>query len=84
MGIGKCRNRKLILCPRLFSRRYRATFPVQDVPVHFVRISLSIKEYSVWLKKEFASGTRWVLGTMPPPYPTTSESLRISSHPVSR
>ena len=59
-GIGKCKNRKLILCPRLFSRRYRATFPVQDDPVHFVRISFSIKEYSVWLKKEYTddSGTR--------------------------
>ena len=53
MGIAKCRNRKRILYPRRFSRRYRATFPVQDVPVHFVRISLSIKEYSVWLKKDF-------------------------------
>ena len=53
MGIDKCRNRKLVLCPRLFSRRYRATFPVQDDPVHVVRISLSIKKYSVWLKKEF-------------------------------
>ena len=51
MGIDKCRNRKLIRCPRLFSRRYKATFPVQDGPVHFVRISLSIN--SVWLKKEF-------------------------------
>ena len=53
MGIGKCRNRKLILCPRLFSRRHRVTFPVQDDPVHFVRISLSIKEYAACLKTEF-------------------------------
>ena len=53
MGIDNGRNRKLVLCPRLFSRRYEATFPVQDDPVHFVRISLTIKEYSVWLKKEY-------------------------------
>ena len=73
MGIDKCRNRKLILCPRLFSRRYRATFPVQDDPVHFVRISLSIKEYSVWLKKEYNRRqwhkiATWHYGSPPIPY----------------
>ena len=88
MGIDKCRNRKLVLCPRLFSRRYRATFPVQDDPVHFVRISLSIKEYSVWSKKEYNRRqwhkiATWHYGS-PPPYPTNSGSLRISSHPVNR
>ena len=50
-----CRNRKLILCPSLFSRRHRATFPVHDDPVHCVKMSLSIKEYDAWLKKEFDS-----------------------------
>ena len=87
MGIGKCRNRKLILCPRLFSRRYRATFPVQNDPVHFVRISLSIKEYSAWLKKEYNRRQWHKIATWhcsPPPYPTTSGSLRTSSHPVNR
>ena len=31
MGIDKCRNRKLVLCPMLFWQKYRSTFPVQDV-----------------------------------------------------
>ena len=73
MGIDKYRNRKPILCPRRFAKRYRSTFPVQDDPVHFVRISLSIDEYLLWLKKEhdrrqWYNIATWHSGSPPIPY----------------
>ena len=46
MGIDKCRNRKLVLCSMLFWQKYRSTFPVQDDPVHFERITLSVDDYA--------------------------------------
>ena len=46
MGIDKCRNRELFLCPVLFWQRYRSTFPVQDDPVHFERITVSAEDYA--------------------------------------
>ena len=53
MGIDKCRNRKLGLCPMLFWQKYMSTFPVQDDPVHFERSTLSVDDYADWLKKEY-------------------------------
>ena len=35
MGIDKCRNTKLFLCPVLFEKLYSATFPVASDTVHF-------------------------------------------------
>ena len=74
MGIDKCRNRKRILCPVLFWQKYRSTFPVQDDPVHFERITLSVDDYADWLKKEYdrrrwSKIATWHKGS--PPYHTT-------------
>ena len=73
MGIDKCRNRKLILCPMLFWQKYRSTFPVQDDPVHFERITLSVDDYADWLKKEYDRNrwfkiATWHRGSPPIPY----------------
>ena len=38
MGIDKCRNRKLVLCPVLFWQKYRSTFPVQDDHAHSLQV----------------------------------------------
>ena len=53
MGIDKCRNRKLVLCPLLFWQKYRSAFPVQDDQVHFERTPLSVEGRAAWLKKEY-------------------------------
>ena len=73
MGIDKCRNRKLVLCPMLFWQKYRSTFPVQDDPVHFERITLSVDDYADWLKKEYDRNrwfkiATWHRGSPPIPY----------------
>ena len=79
MGIDKCRNRKLVLCPVLFWQKYRSTFLVQDDPVHFERIALSVDDYADWLKKEY-DRRRWfrihvaTWHNAPPPYHTTCGS----------
>ena len=73
MGIDKCRNRKLVLCPLLFRQKYRSTFPVQDDQVHFERITLSVEDYAAWLKKEYDRRkwyqiATWHNGSPPIPY----------------
>ena len=58
MGIDECRNRKFVLCPVLFWQKYRSPFPVQDGPVHFESITLSVEDYADWLKEEY-DRRRW-------------------------
>ena len=70
MGIDKCRNRKLVLCPVLFWQKYRSNFPVHDGPVHFERITLSVEEYADWLKNVGRMGRPawYVLSNTPVPF----------------
>ena len=74
MGIDKCRNRKLILCPALYDRYYRATFPVETDSVHFVAISEPVDLYERWLlgiyvSKKWSQIASWHNGSPPVPYP---------------
>ena len=74
MGIDKCRQRKLLLCPALYDQYYRATFPVESDSVHFSMIPLSVKAYGKWLRKMFNQLqwykiASWHSGSPPKPYP---------------
>ena len=49
----------LFSAPCCFGRSTcRSTFPFQDDPVHFDRITLSVDDYADWLKKEY-DRRRW-------------------------
>ena len=81
MGIDKCKQRKLILCPALYDKYYRQTFPVQSDSDHFHPISMSVNKYSKWIRNEFNRRKWYQIATFhsgSPPVPYPLFKLRIS------
>ena len=75
MGIDKGKNRLLLVCPKLFDRLYRATFPCESDPHHFQEVKLCEVDYVAALKAVHAY-LRWerlgsfdTEGSPPEPYP---------------
>ena len=72
MGIDKCRQRKLIVCPVLFEQMYRKAF--QCDPDHFIKLTHSEGTYEDYLKEMYTE-QHWNRfggfhsGSPPVPYP---------------
>ena len=50
MGIDKGKTRLLLVCPKLFEKLYRATFPCESDPHHFQEVKLCEVDYVAALK----------------------------------
>lgn len=73
MGVDKCRNRLVAVCPVLFWSWYCSTFPVELDTVHFEDVPMTEFDYGRWLKtvydeRGWKSIATWHSGSAPRPY----------------
>ena len=82
MGIDKCRQRKLIVCPVLFDQMHRSAFKCD--PEHFKQLTHSEGTYERYLKEVYTD-KRWSRfgnfhsGSPPVPYPLAKLKDQITT-----